>query len=136
MVHVRYRGAPPALSDLISGRVQVMFPDMPSSIEYIKVGKLRALAVTAATRSELLPDVPTIGDFVPLKRKAARPRRRAQEWRNRSGPPGTTGVHRQAALGGPATQGTRHKQIDATTRARPCCRRCVPNKEARKTGDI
>jgi tripartite-type tricarboxylate transporter receptor subunit TctC len=65
MVHVPYRGAPPALTDLISGRVQVMFPDMPSSIEYIKVGKLRALAVTAATRSELLPGIPTVGDFVP-----------------------------------------------------------------------
>ena len=65
MVHIPYRGAPPALTDLISGRVQVMFPDMPSSIEYIKAGKLRALAVTAATRAELLPDIPTVGDFVP-----------------------------------------------------------------------
>jgi tripartite-type tricarboxylate transporter receptor subunit TctC len=64
MVHVPYRGAPPALTDLMSERVQVMFPDMPSSIEYIKAGKLRALAVTAATRSELLPDTPTVADFV------------------------------------------------------------------------
>jgi tripartite-type tricarboxylate transporter receptor subunit TctC len=65
MVHIPYRGAPPALADLISGRVQVMFPDMPSSIEYIRAGTLRALAVTAATRSPLLPDLPTVGDFVP-----------------------------------------------------------------------
>ena len=65
MVHVPYRGAAPALSDLLAGQVQVMFDAMPSSIEYIKSGKLRALAVTTATRSEVLPDIPTIGDFLP-----------------------------------------------------------------------
>ena len=65
MVHVPYRGAAPALTDLLGGQVQVMFDPMPSSIEHIKAGKLRALAVTTATRSEVLPDVPTVGDFVP-----------------------------------------------------------------------
>ena len=65
MVHVPYRGAAPALTDLLGGQVQVMFATMPASIEYIRAGKLRALAVTTATRSEVLPDVPTVGDFVP-----------------------------------------------------------------------
>ena len=65
MVHVPYRGAAPALTDLLGGQVQVMFDTMPSSIEYIRAGKLRALAVTTATRSEALPDIPTVGDFVP-----------------------------------------------------------------------
>jgi tripartite-type tricarboxylate transporter receptor subunit TctC len=64
MIHVPYRGAAPALSDLIAGQVQVLF-DIPSSLEYIKTGKVRALAVTTATRSEALPDIPTIGEFVP-----------------------------------------------------------------------
>jgi len=65
MVHVPYRGAAPALTDLLGGQVQVMFATMPSSIEYIRAGKLRALAVTTATRSETLPDIPTVGEFVP-----------------------------------------------------------------------
>ena len=65
MVHVPYRGAAPALTDLLGGQVQVMFAAMPASIEYIRAGKLRALAVTTATRSEALPDIPTVGDFVP-----------------------------------------------------------------------
>jgi tripartite-type tricarboxylate transporter receptor subunit TctC len=65
LVHVPYRGAPPALTDLLGGQVQVMFPDMPSSIAYIKTNKLRALAVTGKTRSPALPDIPTIGDSVP-----------------------------------------------------------------------
>ena len=65
MVHVPYRGAAPALTDLIGGQVQVMFEAMPSSIEYIKSGKLRGLAVTTAARSEALADLPTVGDFVP-----------------------------------------------------------------------
>ena len=65
MVHVPYRGAAPALTDLLGGQVQVMFATMPSSIEYIRAGKLRALAVTTATRSEALPDIPTVGEFVP-----------------------------------------------------------------------
>jgi tripartite-type tricarboxylate transporter receptor subunit TctC len=65
MLHVPYRGAPPALTDLIAGQVQVMFDNMPSSIEHIRAGRLRPLAVTATTHVEALPDVPPLGDFVP-----------------------------------------------------------------------
>jgi tripartite-type tricarboxylate transporter receptor subunit TctC len=65
LIHVPYRGAGPALTDLLGGQVQVSFASMPSSIQYIRAGKLRALAVVTATRSEVLPDVPTIGEFVP-----------------------------------------------------------------------
>jgi tripartite-type tricarboxylate transporter receptor subunit TctC len=65
MRHVPYRGAAPALTDLLGGQVQVMFDIMPSSIEYIRAGKLRALGVTTATRSEALPNIPTVGDSVP-----------------------------------------------------------------------
>jgi tripartite-type tricarboxylate transporter receptor subunit TctC len=65
MVHVPYRGEAAALTDLLGGQVQVMFATMPASIEYIKAGKLRSLAVTAATRLDALPNVPTVGDFLP-----------------------------------------------------------------------
>jgi tripartite-type tricarboxylate transporter receptor subunit TctC len=65
MVHVPYRGGGPALTDLIVGQVHVMFPATVSSVEYIRAGRLRALAVTTATRSELLPDIPTVSEFVP-----------------------------------------------------------------------
>jgi tripartite-type tricarboxylate transporter receptor subunit TctC len=65
MNHVPYRGAAPALTDLLSGQVQVYFDVTTSSIEHIKAGRLRALAVTTATRSESLPDLPTVGEFVP-----------------------------------------------------------------------
>jgi tripartite-type tricarboxylate transporter receptor subunit TctC len=65
MFHVPYRGSAPALTDLISGQVQVMFDLTASSIGYIRAGQLRALAVTTATRSEALPDLPTVADFVP-----------------------------------------------------------------------
>jgi tripartite-type tricarboxylate transporter receptor subunit TctC len=65
MVHVPYRGTPPAMTDLFGGRVQVIFDNMPGSIGYIRAGKLRPLAVTTATRSELLPEVPPLADFVP-----------------------------------------------------------------------
>jgi tripartite-type tricarboxylate transporter receptor subunit TctC len=65
MLHVPYRGSVPALTDLMSGQVQVMFDNLGSSIEHIKAGKIRALAVTPATRSQALPDVPTIGESVP-----------------------------------------------------------------------
>jgi len=64
MLHVPYRGGAPALTDLIGGQVQVMFSPLPESIETIRAGKVRALAVTTAARSEALPDVPTVGDFV------------------------------------------------------------------------
>jgi tripartite-type tricarboxylate transporter receptor subunit TctC len=65
MVHVPYRGEGLALPDLISGQLQAMFGVMPASLGYIKTGKLRALAVTTAKRQELLPDVPTVGEFLP-----------------------------------------------------------------------
>jgi tripartite-type tricarboxylate transporter receptor subunit TctC len=65
MVHVPYRGSGPAMNDLLGGQVQVMFSTMPSSIEFVRAGKLRALAVTTAARSEALPEIPTVGDFVP-----------------------------------------------------------------------
>jgi tripartite-type tricarboxylate transporter receptor subunit TctC len=65
MVHVPYRGEAPALTDMLGGQVQAMFGTMPASIEYVRAGKLRPLAVTSARRSELLPDLPTVGDFVP-----------------------------------------------------------------------
>ena len=65
MVHVPYRGAPPALTDLLGGQVQVYFATTTISIEHVRTGKLRALAVTTAKRSEVLPDIPTVGDFLP-----------------------------------------------------------------------
>ena len=64
-IHVPYRGAPQAITDLLSGLVQVLFEPLPASIQYIKSGRLRALAVTTATRSEALPDLPAMGEFVP-----------------------------------------------------------------------
>jgi tripartite-type tricarboxylate transporter receptor subunit TctC len=65
MIHVPYRGAGPAMTDLLPGRVQVMFDNLPGSMEHIRAGRLRALGVTAAKRSDALPDVPTIGETVP-----------------------------------------------------------------------
>jgi tripartite-type tricarboxylate transporter receptor subunit TctC len=65
MVHVPYRGGGPAYNDLLSGQVQVAFVTTVSSIGYIRAGRLRALAVTTATRSDVLPDIPTLSDFLP-----------------------------------------------------------------------
>jgi tripartite-type tricarboxylate transporter receptor subunit TctC len=65
MLHVPYRGLSPALTDLLGGQVQVIFSSLPAAIEYIKNDKLRALAVTTATRFEGMPDIPTVGDTVP-----------------------------------------------------------------------
>jgi len=65
MLHVPYRGAAPAVTDMISGHVQVMFDPMPTSIEQIKAGRLRPLAVTTVKRAEVLPDLPTVSDFLP-----------------------------------------------------------------------
>jgi tripartite-type tricarboxylate transporter receptor subunit TctC len=65
MLHVPFRGSPPALTDLMGGQVQLMFDLTISSIEYIRAGKLRGLAVTSATRPQALPDIPTVGEFVP-----------------------------------------------------------------------
>jgi tripartite-type tricarboxylate transporter receptor subunit TctC len=64
MVHVPYRGSPQAITDLLGGQVQVMFDILAASIEYIRSAKLRALAVTTMARQEILPDVPTVGEFV------------------------------------------------------------------------
>ena len=65
MVHVPYRGVAPSLVDLIAGQVQVNFSGLPAAIEYIRAGKLRALAVTTSERAAALPDVPTVAEFVP-----------------------------------------------------------------------
>jgi len=65
LVHVPYRGAGPALTDLLGGQVLISFAGISGSIEYVRSGKLRALAVTTATRAEVLPDVPTVSEFVP-----------------------------------------------------------------------
>jgi tripartite-type tricarboxylate transporter receptor subunit TctC len=64
LLHVPYRGGAPALTDLLGGQVQVYFSPLPETIEYIRVGRLRPLAVTAATRLDVLPDIPTMGDFL------------------------------------------------------------------------
>ena len=65
LVHVPYRGGAPALTDLIGGQIQVAFVDMAASTEYVRTGRLRALAVTTANRADTLPDIPTMGEFVP-----------------------------------------------------------------------
>jgi tripartite-type tricarboxylate transporter receptor subunit TctC len=65
MVHIPHRGSAPALTNLLGGQVQVMFISMPSVMEYVRTDKLRALAVTTAVRSDELPDLPTVGDFLP-----------------------------------------------------------------------
>jgi tripartite-type tricarboxylate transporter receptor subunit TctC len=65
LMHVPYRGSAPALTDLLSGQVQVMFDPLPSSIDHIRTGRLRPLAVTTATRSDVIPGVPTVGEFLP-----------------------------------------------------------------------
>jgi tripartite-type tricarboxylate transporter receptor subunit TctC len=65
LTHVPYRGAAPAVTDLLGGQIQVAFTEMATSLGHIKSGKLRALAVTTAARSEALPDVPTMNEFIP-----------------------------------------------------------------------
>jgi tripartite-type tricarboxylate transporter receptor subunit TctC len=65
MVHVPYRGQGPALTDLLGGQVQVLFATTPGTTEYVRTGKLRALAVTTAARAEVLPDLPVVADFLP-----------------------------------------------------------------------
>jgi tripartite-type tricarboxylate transporter receptor subunit TctC len=64
-VHIPYRGTAPAVTDLMAGQAQVMFDNLPGSIEYVRAGMTRALAVTTTTRSDALPDLPTVADFVP-----------------------------------------------------------------------
>jgi tripartite-type tricarboxylate transporter receptor subunit TctC len=65
MVHVPYRGMAPALTDLLGGQIQVIFDNLPTSLEFIQAGKVRPLAVTSATRSEVLPELPTVSEFLP-----------------------------------------------------------------------
>src|SRR5207244_3339143 len=65
IVHVPYRGGAPALADLLGGQVQVMFQGLLAAIEYIRTGRLRALAVTSAMRSNALPDIPSLSEFLP-----------------------------------------------------------------------
>src|SRR5262249_48019945 len=65
LTHVPYRSAGPAITDLLGGQIQVTFTDMAASIEYVRAGKLRALAITIATRSPVLPDLPTVAEFLP-----------------------------------------------------------------------
>jgi tripartite-type tricarboxylate transporter receptor subunit TctC len=65
MIHIPYRGAAPALTDMLGGQVQVMFDNVPTSLEHIRSGALRALAVTTTTRLDLLPDIPAVAEFVP-----------------------------------------------------------------------
>src|SRR5215475_8201082 len=65
VTHVPYRGTTPALTDLVSGQVQMVFCTIPSAIQYVKAGTLRAIAVTSATRLESMPEIPTVGETVP-----------------------------------------------------------------------
>jgi tripartite-type tricarboxylate transporter receptor subunit TctC len=65
IVHVPYRGAAPAVTDLLGGQIQLAFTEMATSLSHIRAGRLRALAVTTTTRSEALPDIPTLGEFIP-----------------------------------------------------------------------
>jgi tripartite-type tricarboxylate transporter receptor subunit TctC len=65
LIHVPYRGNAPALTDLIAGQIEVLFPSLGASIEYVRTGKLRALATTGATRSDALPDLPTVAETLP-----------------------------------------------------------------------
>ena len=65
LIHVPYRGGGPALTDMLGGQMQVIFDTLPTSLEYIRSGKLRALAVTTAKRLDTLPDIPSISEFLP-----------------------------------------------------------------------
>ena len=120
MVHVPYRGGAPALTDLIGGQVQVMFDNIPTSAEHVRAGKLRGLAVTSATRSEVLPDLPTVADFLPGYEASA--------WYGLGAPKGTPAeiVDRlnkavNAILADPKAQGAVHR-----ARRHRCCRARPP----------
>src|SRR5258708_26816046 len=84
MTHVPYRGAAPAVTDLLGGHAQIYFGSLPATIEHIRSGRLRALAVTTSTRFETLPDIPTVAEFVPGYE--------ASQWLARR-PPNTTAAH-------------------------------------------
>ena len=91
IVHVPYRGGAPALTDLLAGQVQAYFVPVPASIEYVRAGKLRALAVTTTTRSDVLPDIPTVAISCRVTRQAVSSDWRAQEYACRD--------HREAQQG-------------------------------------
>ena len=83
MIHVPYRGQGPALTDLLGGQVQLYFAGIPSLIQYIRAGQLRALAVTTGARSEALPDIATVSDFLPgCAQRHTGPNRRQAQQRN------------------------------------------------------
>ena len=109
MLHVPYRGGAPALTDLIGGQVQVYFSPLPELIATIKAGKVRALAVTTAKRSEALPDVPTVGEFVPGFE--------ASTWQGIGAPKGTPAEIVDAAQQGDQRRARRPQDQGAPRRA-------------------
>ena len=110
MTHVPYRGAGPALTDLIAGTVDVMFDNLPSSIEFIKGGKLRALAVTTDKRNAALPDVPTVADTVPGYEASA--------WFGIGAPEGHAARHHREAQQGGQRRARRSQDEGAARRPR------------------
>ena len=90
MQHVPYRGGAPALTDMLSGQMQVMFDNIPTCAEHVKSGKLRGLAVTSTVRSEVLPDLPLVADFLPATRRAPGTASRRQRARRRKSSTGST----------------------------------------------
>jgi tripartite-type tricarboxylate transporter receptor subunit TctC len=117
MVAVPYRGAPPAITDLLGGRVQVVFDTFAASIEFVRAGKLRPLAVTTATRSPILPDVPPLAEFLPpydasAEQHATRDRREAQRRdQHRSRRSDHAGAHRKFRLRRPSRLARRVRQV-------------------------
>ncbi len=127
MVHVPYRGSAAAYPDLMTGKVHVLFDNLPGSVEFVRTGKLRALGVTTAKRSDALPDVPTVGETVPgyeasvfygisgAEGHAARRDRGAQQGgHRRAGRSENAGTHRRAR---------RHADADVARRVRQAGRR-------------
>jgi tripartite-type tricarboxylate transporter receptor subunit TctC len=92
LLHVPYRGAAPALTDLLGGRAQVMFEAVATLVEHVQDGRLRALAVAGATRSHVFPNLPTVGDFLPGYE--------ASVWFGIGAPRHTTGRNRRPAQPG------------------------------------
>ena len=110
MVHVPYRGGAPALTDLLAGQVQVMFDNIPTCAEHVKSGKLRGLAVTSTTRSEVLPDLPIVADFLPGYEASA--------WYGIAAPKGHAAGDRQQAQQGGQRNPRRSQGEGALRRAR------------------
>jgi len=114
MQHVPYRGAGPALADLLAGQVQVMLASMTSSIEYVRAGKLRALAVTTATRLDELQDSPTVGEFVPGYE--------ASSWYGIGAPKATPYHNAQVVLASTVVTGRNSSELKVSLAARQCQR--------------